>query len=64
MIVLTPKSRTPEPFHSAPPSPERSRRCVHPGTRLMWDAATMKVTNMPDADQFIQHQYRQGWTLT
>jgi hypothetical protein len=24
----------------------------------------MKVTNMPDADQFIQHQYRQGWSLT
>ena len=36
----------------------------YPGTRLMWDAATMKVTNMPDADQFIQHQYRQGWSLT
>jgi hypothetical protein len=30
----------------------------------MWDAANMKVTNMPDADQFIQHQYRQGWSLT
>jgi predicted dehydrogenase len=36
----------------------------YPGTRLMWDAATMKVTNMPDADQFIQHQYRLGWSLT
>jgi predicted dehydrogenase len=35
-----------------------------PGTRLMWDAPNMKVTNMPDADQFIQHNYRQGWTLT
>ena len=36
----------------------------YPGTRLMWDAANMKVTNMPDADQFIQHQYRLGWSLT
>jgi predicted dehydrogenase len=36
----------------------------YPGQRLMWDAATMKVTNVPDADQYIQHQYRTGWSLT
>jgi hypothetical protein len=36
----------------------------YPGTRLMWDAASLKVTNVPDADQYIQHQYRQGWSLT
>jgi predicted dehydrogenase len=34
-----------------------------PGTRLMWDAATMQVTNLPEANQFVQHQYRQGWSL-
>jgi predicted dehydrogenase len=35
-----------------------------PGERLLWDSATMKVTNKPEADQFIQHNYRPGWSLT
>ena len=35
----------------------------YPGQRLLWDAATMKVTNMPEADQFVQHNYRPGWSL-
>jgi predicted dehydrogenase len=34
-----------------------------PGTRLFWDAPNMKVTNVPEADEFIQHHYRQGWSL-
>ena len=34
-----------------------------PGARLLWDAPNMKVTNMPDADQFVQHNYRPGWSL-
>jgi predicted dehydrogenase len=36
----------------------------YPGTRLLWDSQNMKITNMPDADQFIRHQYREGWSLT
>ncbi len=35
----------------------------YPGTRLFWDAPNIKITNMPDADQFLQHQYRPGWSL-
>jgi predicted dehydrogenase len=35
-----------------------------PSERLLWDSATMKVTNKPEADQYIQHNYRPGWTLT
>jgi predicted dehydrogenase len=35
----------------------------YPGTRLLWDAPSMKVTNLPEADQLIQHQYRAGWSL-
>ena len=35
----------------------------YPGTRLFWDAPSMKVTNMPEADQFVQHHYREGWSL-
>jgi predicted dehydrogenase len=35
----------------------------YPGTRLLWDAPGMKCTNMPEADQFITHRYREGWSL-
>jgi hypothetical protein len=34
-----------------------------PGTRLMWDAKNLKVTNLPEADQYVNHQYRAGWSL-
>jgi predicted dehydrogenase len=34
-----------------------------PGTRLMWDAKNLKVTNLPEADQYVNHQYRDGWSL-
>ena len=29
-----------------------------------WDAPNMKITNMPDADQFVNHNYRAGWSLS
>jgi predicted dehydrogenase len=31
--------------------------------RLEWDAANLKVTNLPEANQFIRREYRQGWSL-
>jgi predicted dehydrogenase len=31
------------------------------GRRIDWDSAAMKVTNLPDANQFITKQYRPGW---
>ena len=34
-----------------------------PGKPLLWDAATMTVTNMPEASQYVQHHYREGWSL-
>jgi predicted dehydrogenase len=34
-----------------------------PGERLMWDAQNMKVTNKPEADQYIHPTYKAGWTL-
>ena len=33
------------------------------GRKLEWDAASLKAVNCPEADQLIQHHYRQGWTL-
>ena len=34
-----------------------------PGQKLEWDAAAMKVTNFPEANEFVQHKYRSGWSL-
>lgn len=34
-----------------------------PGTRLTWDGPNMTVTNVADANQLVQHHYRQGWSL-
>ncbi len=33
------------------------------GKKLDWDAAALKATNCPEADQFIQRKYRDGWAL-
>jgi len=33
------------------------------GQKLEWDFAQMKATNSPEADRYIQHQYRAGWDL-
>lgn len=32
-------------------------------TRLMWDGENQKITNLPEANEYIHSQYRQGWTL-
>ena len=32
-----------------------------PKTKLEWDAEKMKVTNVPEANQFVRRQYRKGW---
>lgn len=34
-----------------------------PGRRLEWDAANMRFPNMPEADQYLKRQYREGWSL-
>ena len=33
------------------------------GKKLRWDAAAMKATNAPEADQFLKDAYRQGWEI-
>jgi predicted dehydrogenase len=33
------------------------------GKRVEWDAANLKVTNSPEAQQFVHKEYRKGWTL-
>jgi hypothetical protein len=31
--------------------------------KLMWDGANMKITNLPEANQYLHTQYREGWSL-
>jgi predicted dehydrogenase len=33
------------------------------GKKLTWDAAKMRATNAPEADQYIAREYRKGWEL-
>lgn len=33
------------------------------GKRIEWDAGHFKITNAPDAEQWLHKEYRQGWTL-
>lgn len=33
------------------------------GKKIEWDAAGLKALNCPEADKFINKEYREGWTL-
>ena len=31
--------------------------------RIVWDAQNLKITNLPEADQYVRYEYREGWEL-
>jgi len=31
--------------------------------RIVWDAANLKITNLPDANRYVRTKYRKGWEL-
>jgi hypothetical protein len=33
------------------------------GRRIEYDAATMKITNIPEANKYLTREYRSGWEL-
>ena len=35
----------------------------YPNRKLEWDGENMRVTNFPEANDFVQMHYREGWTL-
>ncbi len=35
----------------------------YPGQKLLWDGANMQVTNIAEANQYVNPPYRQGWSL-
>ena len=36
---------------------------VRVGKKIEWDAENMRATNAPEADQYINPEYRKGWSL-
>jgi predicted dehydrogenase len=36
---------------------------LYPGTKLHWDGPNMRVTNHEEANEYVQHHYRAGWSL-
>jgi len=36
---------------------------IRTGKKLIWDGPNMKVTNVPEANEYVNPPYRQGWTL-
>jgi predicted dehydrogenase len=32
-------------------------------TRIVWDAANCRITNLPEANQYVRTEYRKGWSL-
>lgn len=34
-----------------------------PGKTLQWDAKNLKVTNLPEANQYLRREYRKGWEV-
>jgi len=33
------------------------------GQKITYDAQRMKAVNCPEADRYINHEYRKGWSL-
>ena len=36
---------------------------IRTGKKLYWDSGNMKITNVPEANEFLHRPYRQGWVL-
>ena len=36
---------------------------IRTGKKLIWDGPDMKITNVPEANDYLQSEYRKGWSL-
>jgi predicted dehydrogenase len=34
-----------------------------PGRKIEWDGPSLKITNLPEANQYIKREYRKGWEV-
>lgn len=61
------KAKPTSPFDYAGPFTETvllgNLAIMYPGIKLMWDGPNMRVTNHEEANTFVQHHYRYGWSL-
>jgi len=58
------KTQTDSPFSYASKLTETMLLGVvalHAGKKIQYDAANMRVTNIPEANQYLSRTYRQGW---
>jgi predicted dehydrogenase len=59
--------RTSTPFsYSGPLTESVLLGCLStrfPQTTLKWDAADLKITNVPEASRFVRRRYRKGWEV-
>ena len=37
---------------------------IRTGKKLAWDGPALKITNVPEANRYIQTHYRRGWEVT
>jgi len=35
----------------------------YPGQKIRWDGQAMQAVNLPEANQYVKHLYREGWSL-
>jgi hypothetical protein len=33
------------------------------GLRMAYDGPSMRITNLPEANEYVHRKYREGWTL-
>ncbi len=36
---------------------------IRTGKKLYWDGPNMKITNVPQANDYLHYEYRKGWTI-
>jgi predicted dehydrogenase len=66
LIACKTGSPTGSPFSYAGPLTEANHLgnvAFRAGKKLEWDAARMRATNCPEADQFLSREPRKGWSL-
>jgi predicted dehydrogenase len=58
---------TTSPFSYAAPLTETMLlgvAALNAGKRIEYDGANMRITNVPNGDQYLKREYRSGWSLT
>lgn len=66
LLAIANNGKTGSPFSYAGPLTEANHLggvAYRAGQKIEWNAAEMRITNVPDANRFVQRQPRAGWSL-